>query len=345
MVIGDEPAGLDYLRQESGLANLRQVPSGSIRKVATRSINPFRYRPAAGDIPVDVILVGAPEGLEARAVKWIPDFQEERLPQFFSAAELNARRRRNKEWLRRHRHIMVSSEDVRGDLGRHYPGYDGRVHVLNFASFPEVRPAPSDIAALRVKYVLPERYFICNNQIWKHKDHATILRALREIPSGEIPAIVFTGKEHDYRDRGYAASVRSLAAELSVANRVHFLGFLPRADQLGLTAGAIAVVQPSLCEGWSAVVEDAKALGKYVIASDIAVHREQLNRNADFFPPEDHSRLAELLSTYRSTNPLAEPLDYADEQRRFAERLLALIKETAADFERSGVPCVFASPA
>jgi len=345
VVIGDDAASLDYLRKETGLGDLTRVPPAAVRKVAARSLNPFRYRPAAGDVPIDVFLVGSPAGFEARAVQWIPDFQEERLPQFFSAAELKARRRRNEKWLARHRHIMVSSEDVRGDTERYYSGYGGRVHVVNFASFPEVSPDPSHVASLREKYALPERYFICNNQFWKHKNHAAIMRALREVPSDEaLPPVVFTGKEHDYRDRGYAASVRTLAAELGVADRVHFLGFLPREDQLGLTAGAIAVVQPSLCEGWSAVVEDAKALGKYVIASDIAVHREQLHRNADFFPPEDHARLAELLCTWRAANPRVEPLDYAGDQRRFADGLLLLIQETAADFERVRAPRFFIPP-
>ena len=142
VVICDDEAGVDYLRKETGLTHLRRVPPAAIRKVAARSINPFRYRPRPGDVAIDVLLVGSPAGFEARAVQWIPDFQEERLPRFFSAAELKARRRRNKEWLARHRHIMVSSEDMRGDLERYYPGYDGRVHVVEFASFPEVRPAP-----------------------------------------------------------------------------------------------------------------------------------------------------------------------------------------------------------
>ena len=346
IIIGDDETGLEYLRNETGLADLRRVSPSAIRRSSTSRLNPFGYRQRANDLVIDVVLLGSFAGLEARTVQWVPDFQEERFPQFFSEAELNARRRRNAKWFARHRHIMVSSEDVRRDLERYYGGYSGHVHVVNFASFPEVSSSSSDIASLRQKYALPERYFICNNQFWKHKNHVTILRALQEIAVNEVnPPVVLTGKEHDYRDHGYAGSLRALAAELGVADRMRFLGFLPRADQLGLTSGAIAVIQPSLCEGWSAVVEDAKALGKHVIASDIAVHREQMDRNVDFFPPEDHPRLAELLRAYSTVDPALKPLDYGAHQRHFAERLLALIQEVAADVDQVGVRKFVVPPA
>ena len=38
----------------------------------------------------------------------------------------------------------------------------------------------------------------------------------------------------------------------------------------------MAVAQPSLFEGWSTIVEDAKTLGKPIFVSDLPVHREQL---------------------------------------------------------------------
>jgi glycosyltransferase involved in cell wall biosynthesis len=207
---------------------------------------------------LDVVLLGSAPGLEDRAIQWIPDFQEERFPQFFSAAELRARRRRNAQWLRRHRHVMVSSEDVRGDLLRHYAGYRTRTHVIPFASFVDRHLKGVDVEQLRAKYSVPDRYFICSNQLWRHKNHAVILRALAELRTeAPNPPVVFTGKEHDYRNRTYAPSVRALADELGLGERARFLGMLPRSDQLGLTAGAVAVIQPSLCEGWSTVVEDA----------------------------------------------------------------------------------------
>jgi glycosyltransferase involved in cell wall biosynthesis len=343
LVIGEERQGYDYLRAETGYPDLTYAAPREVQRDG-RSLNPLRRRPSTSDTEIDVFLLGAPPALEARSVLWIPDFQEERFPQFFSAKELSTRRKRNARWLARHRHVMVSSEDVRGELERHYGRYRNRVHVVPFATFIDNDLAQADPVALRATYALPARYFICTNQLWRHKNHGVILHALAGLAADEtVPPVVMTGAEHDYRDRAYAPSVRALADELGVAERVRFLGMLPRADQLGLTAGAIAVIQPSLCEGWSTVVEEAKATGKHVLASDIAVHREQLDRNVDFFKPDDPSRLSELIRRYAAADPLIEPLDYQANKRRFAEQLIAMLTEAEADFRARRVMRAFSS--
>jgi glycosyltransferase involved in cell wall biosynthesis len=344
LVIADSPEGYDYLRTETGYPDLQHVTPSHIRRFRNRRFSLFQRPPSASEAEIDVVLLGSAEGLEARAIQWVPDFQEERFPQFFPAQEVKARQKRNARWFARHRHIMVSSEDVREDLQRFYGRYRNRVHVVPFASFVDGEAGNADLATLREKYSLPDRYFISANQLWRHKNHAVVLRALAELDPGEnIPPVVFTGREHDYRDRSYAPSLRALAVELGLGKKVRFLGLLPRADQLALFREAIAVVQPSLCEGWSTVVEDAKALGKHLVASDIAVHREQLDRNVDFFSPDDHRRLAELLRHYRDDDPKVEYVDYAHDRQRFAARLYEVIVEAKRDFCARGADRLLAN--
>ncbi|MEO8352985.1 MAG: glycosyltransferase, partial [Chthoniobacteraceae bacterium] len=59
---------------------------------------------------------------------------------------------------------------------------------------------------------------------------------------------------------------------------------------------AIAIIQPSLFEGWSTVVEDARALGRPCLLSDLGVHREQNPPGAHFFPPHSAEALADLMA-------------------------------------------------
>jgi hypothetical protein len=59
---------------------------------------------------------------------------------------------------------------------------------------------------------------------------------------------------------------------------------------------AAAVIQPSLFEGWSALVEDARTLGKRIYVSDIPVHREQQPTDGVFFHPDRPEELAELVA-------------------------------------------------
>lgn len=340
VVIGDQRA-FDYLRGETAYPGLVRIEPGALGRAVARTL-PFGLGRDSREI--DVILLGGPDGFEDRAVQWVPDFQEKRLPQFFPPEEVQARFVRNTAWFDRHRHVMVSSRDVKADLERFYGGHANRAHVVPFASFVERDLAKVTPADVRARYGLPERYFACTNQLWAHKNHGVVIRALGLIdPGREIPPVVLTGKEDDYRDPAYAPSVRRLAAELGVERRLRFLGFIPRADQLALSQGAVCVIQPSLCEGWSTVVEDAKAMGKQVLASDIAVHREQLAANADFFAPDDAEALARLIERYADEDPVPQPVDYDRAKLAYARTLIEMAKEAARDFEKRRIPRVVVS--
>ncbi len=90
--------------------------------------------------------------------------------------------------------------------------------------------------------------------------------------------VVFTGKEYDDRHPDFFKELSEMVNVLEIKDQVKMLGFINRVDQLCLMKHAVAVIQPSLFEGWSTVIEDAKALQVKVIASNISVHREQLEK-------------------------------------------------------------------
>jgi len=93
-------------------------------------------------------------------------------------------------------------------------------------------------------------------------------------------------------------------------------------------------VQPSLFEGWSTVVEDARALGKPIVLSDIPVHLEQQIPGAHVFSAPSaealRQRLVEVWRRYRpGPDPLSEQQARAQTEQRcaqMAEDLLGLIK-------------------
>lgn len=58
---------------------------------------------------------------------------------------------------------------------------------------------------------------------------------------------------------------------------------------------SVAVINPSLFEGWSTTVEEAKSLGVPLILSDLSIHREQTGGAASFFNPEDPTDIARVL--------------------------------------------------
>ena len=175
--------------------------------------------------------------------------------------------------------LIVSSHDARNDAQHFYPSECGKVEVVHFATFHDTITG-LDSSAVRRKYNLPDRYVMCPNQLWIHKNHIVVIKALEELKREGLEIhIVFTGSESDHRARGYGEMLRGMAKDLGVDRCAHFLGFIPRDDQLMLLKEAEFIIQPSLFEGWSTVIEDAKAQGKYVIASDLRVHIEQVLEN------------------------------------------------------------------
>jgi len=83
-----------------------------------------------------------------------------------------------------------------------------------------------------------------------------------------------------------------------LANQVYLLGLIPRIDQIQLMRRSLAVIQPSLFEGWSTVVEDARCLGKKMILSDFPVHIEQDPPDSVFFDRHSPQQLANLIGEW-----------------------------------------------
>jgi glycosyltransferase involved in cell wall biosynthesis len=231
-------------------------------------------------------------------IGWIPDFQHRRLPHFFSDEEL----RHRDEWFQAvvndGGHVVVSSEDARQDLMRWFPTTPTRVSVLPFVSASAdewYEEEPGEIAA---QFQLPEKFLIFPSQFWIHKNHRVLFEAIRILRDKGVTDIclVSTGHTHDYRHPDYFSSLQNLLEQHGLNSHVRILGFLPRKVQVQLIRRAVAVVQPSLFEGWSALVEDARTLGKRIYVSDIPIHREEQPFDAVFFHPDNAEQLAELVA-------------------------------------------------
>ena len=104
----------------------------------------------------------------------------------------------------------------------------------------------------------------------------------------------------EYRDMQNETTSRILQAIAAAGlhEQVRVLGMLPDVEFGSLIRAAAAVVQPSLFEGWSTVIQDCKALGRPLICSDLPVHREQAPDALEFFECERADRLADAIAAH-----------------------------------------------
>ena len=270
---------------------------------------------------------------------WIGDFQEHYLPQFFSRLEILSRKFWHRLIVNSKTPVVFSSQDALDDFNKFYPRNKNKKAILRFASVLGKKYQQLDIKDLKKKYGITGPYFIITNQFWKHKNHETAIKAFELLAKTEPNVqLVITGKEHDYRNPEYPAQLKRETLERNTDNRILFLGFIDREDQLKLMKESVAVVQPSLFEGWSTVVEDSKALGKFMIVSDLPIHREQLQANCLFFPPMDTMDLAAKMKSVLQTPPNEQALDYEKVVKEFAYTFLGLFPDSQkTSRELSGV--------
>lgn len=233
------------------------------------------------------------------AIGWIPDFQHVHLPHCFDSNEVVLRNREYRRLCRYCSAVIVSSHSAQADLEKFDAHAHAHSHVLQFvsASAPQAS-GPSGSKDLEEKYQYIGRYLLLPNQFWKHKNHQIVIEALGLLHGeGKKILVLATGPTEDYRNPDHFQSLMTRIEELGIAESFRYLGLVPSADLAALMQDAIAIINPSLFEGWSTTVEEAKALGKRLILSDIPVHREQDPPGATYFAPDDAKGLADILWT------------------------------------------------
>jgi glycosyltransferase involved in cell wall biosynthesis len=269
---------------------------------------------------------------------WIPDFQHKHLPELFSKKELELRDHDFASIAKHAARIVVSSEAAARDLARFYPEAAEKARVMRFATMPTDDWFKGDASEICARYSLPEKFFIVCNQFWKHKNHSLLFESLERLrEEGIAVKVVCTGSTKDSRQENmrYFEELTGFLRSRQLTQEVFILGLVPRADQIALLRSAVAVVQPSLFEGWSTVLEDARVFGKKVIASDLDVHREQDLTGARYFDPHDAGALAALMREIwvektESSLPADTLRNKSQERgRQFGERFLQIATEAA----------------
>lgn len=258
------------------------------------------------------------------SLSWIPDFQELYYPNYFTAKELKKRDKSHRLFLESHIPMVLSSNAAKSDCMKFYPEYKHNIAVLHFAvKHPDFSSV--DIEQLKEKFHIKGQYLFCANQFWKHKNHLFLFKAYKRLRDKGFPyQLVCSGQLKSYKDDEYTNSIREFLTKNHLEDDIKILGFIDRKEQLCLMKNSYAMVQPSLFEGWSTVVEDAKALNKFIFLSDLDVHIEQNPINVCYFNPNEEEDLINKLLTVKPTNKVC---NYDENRRQFAYDFLDIIEK------------------
>jgi len=267
------------------------------------------------------------------AIAWIPDFQHRCLPEMFSWLYRLKRNLGQGLQIQSGRTVMVSSEDARRTCERLYPQARGRTQTVSFAILPQVLPRLEDAREIACSYGLPESFFFMPNQFWRHKNHLQVIEALKILRDrGRSFVVAASGQPLDPIAPGHFDAVRKKVMDSGLEESFRILGLIPREHIPALMRACTALVNPSLFEGWSTTVEEARALGTPMILSDLPVHREQMGSEALYFNRFSAKDLAERLMTLpigteqKREAAVVKAREQAESRARaYAERFVRLV--------------------
>lgn len=236
-----------------------------------------------------------PKG-KIKTIGWIADFQHLHLPEFFSASERAQRNALFKRITCDCERVVLSSKTAQYDLAKFAPEALGKSMVIHFV--PEVKLNAEQLSRneLEKKYDFYGPYFFLPNQFWIHKNHKVVIEALAELKKEGIHIkVLATGDQHDYRHPFHFQNLMDRLDSLGLSESFKVLGIIPYDDMISLMRHSLAVINPSLFEGWSSTVEEAKVLEVTILLSDLPVHREQNPSRASYFDPVNSRELASML--------------------------------------------------
>jgi glycosyltransferase involved in cell wall biosynthesis len=224
---------------------------------------------------------------------WIADFQYKNYPDGHNKETTLQAEKTIGTIAKKMPKVIFSSAYCEEECFSIFPEAKGKTFVMPFAVFMDRQHFTTSLDQVRNHYDIHGPFLMVSNLFAATKNHKTLFAALGILRKEglKIP-LVCTGNLVNSSQIEFTNEVLNMITSYGIRDQLYLLGLIPRNHQVSLYRMAVAMVQPSLHEGWSTCVEEAKALGKTLIVSDIGVHREQWPDNTLFFDPLDEVMLA-----------------------------------------------------
>ena len=240
---------------------------------------------------------------------WIADFQFINHPDGSSQKNIALAKKTIYDIINKSNKIILSSKAIEKECHSFFPETKEKTNVMPFAVYINENHIKNNLTQIKKKYNLPDRFLVVSNLFAPTKNHKTLFKAISLLKKQGLRIPLFcTGNFVDSRNLEFPNEILSLITDYNIRNLINILGQIPREEQIAIYRQAIAIVQPSFHEGWNTTVEEAKALGKFIILSDIAVHKEQMPTNKNFFDPHNETELADkILNVWDNTKDIVFP--------------------------------------
>lgn len=235
-----------------------------------------------------------PLDFDGPTVVTVHDLSWIRFPETHPPERVKALNRHFERGLARAGMVITDSEHVRSELIETFGLSAGRIRAIPLAANELFAPVKESVAAprLAVHGLQPDQFFLSVGTLEPRKNLPRVVQAYRSLPESiqsRLP-LVLVG------NIGWSPGPLEEVLQPLIANgRVRRLGYLPREDLAIVTASALALVYPSLYEGFGLPPLEAMRCGVPPIVSAASSMSEVTGDAALLVDPTDSQAIGEAM--------------------------------------------------
>ena len=224
-----------------------------------------------------------------------------RYPQFYARFDVMMHHQKVKHACKVADRIIAVSEQTAKDVVHFLKADPAKIKVIYQGCHRQFRNkhTAEEIAVVKEKYGLPERYILMVGSIEARKNAITLLKAFSMLPKDGRPGLVLVGKGTTYLDK-----VKTSIAELSIEKEVTLIHQAAFSDLPAIYQGARVFAYPSLFEGFGIPIIEAIESGIPVLTSKGSCFAEAGGLQAWYADPQQPQEwTACLKEILESDNP------------------------------------------
>jgi len=184
-----------------------------------------------------------------------------------------------KQAIKQAKYILVPAQTIKKTVGKYYRQALNKIVVTKEGIADAYQKnlnlvSPKTLSKKRIK-----KQLVYTGSLYPHKNIVLVIKALKKLPKYQLLVV---GSRNVFQTQ-----VRKMVARYKVKRQVKFLGYVPDDKLIKLYQESMALVQPSLSEGFGLTGIEAMASGTAVLASDIPIFHEIYQDHAFYFNPKD----------------------------------------------------------
>ncbi len=146
----------------------------------------------------------------------------------------------------------------------------------------------------------PKPYILYTGNLYPHKNIEIIIKSLQSLPNIKLKIICARNF--------FSQKIEELVNKFNLQSQVEFLGYIPDQNFKKIYSQALALVHPSLMEGFSLTGLEAMALGCPVISSNSSCLPEIYQNSVLYFNPTNKKELIKQIQKLESNPTLRQKM-------------------------------------